>query len=71
MSDKKAYADPDDPGNGPEYHTGKPCIVRGCSEPAGTWWGKYWCFKHNVARIERIDRISSQLDAIVNGKGRL
>ena len=31
------------------------CIEPGCSEPAGTPWGPYWCIKHDEewrARIE-------------------
>ena len=56
------YQDPNHKGNSPEYHTGKPCIRKGCKEPAGTWWGPHWCFKHNV---ERMDGISTALDDAV------
>ena len=59
------YSDRNDPGNSPKYHTGKPCIVRGCDRPAGTAWGPYWCFEHNV---ERIDRVSGQLRALVGDR---
>jgi hypothetical protein len=51
-----AYADPDDAGNGPEFHSGKRCIVPGCDRPAGTRWSPLWCFKHNVERMDRINR---------------
>jgi hypothetical protein len=57
-----AFEDPNNPGNGPEYHTGKDCIEPGCNNPAGTAWSPWWCFKCNV---ERIRRISGQLEAIV------
>ena len=56
------YDDPKDPGNSKRYHTGKRCIEPGCNNPAGTAWSPYWCFQHNV---ERINRISQQLDAMV------
>lgn len=49
-----AYADPDDPGNGSRYHTGKSCI-EGCGRPAGTAWSPFWCQKCNAERIERIN----------------
>lgn len=48
------YNDPKDPRNGPKYHTGKPCIEKGCGRPAGTAWSPYWCYEHNVERIDRI-----------------
>lgn len=53
------YQDPKHEGNSAKYHTGKPCVVKGCEKPAGTWWGPSWCFEHNV---ERLDRISVSLD---------
>lgn len=56
------YNDPKDPNNSSWYHTGKECIEPGCTNPAGTAWSPYWCFEHNV---ERIDRISANLDRIV------
>lgn len=56
-----AYQDPAHRGNSAEYHTGKPCMEKGCKEPAGTAWGKFWCFKHNVARM---DRISANLEGM-------
>lgn len=47
--------DPNHEGNSAAYHTGKPCIEKGCERPAGTWWSKVWCFEHNVERMKRID----------------
>lgn len=55
------YNDPDCDGNGPEYWTWQPCIENGCVLSAGTVWSQYWCFEHNV---ERIDRIRRQLDGL-------
>jgi hypothetical protein len=63
--DLPAYANPNHPGNGPEHRTKKKCIEPGCEERAGTAWGPYWCFKHNVERIRRID---AQLRSLVDGK---
>lgn len=57
-----AYCDPNHEGNSAKYHTGKSCIEPGCKNPAGTLWGIYWCFQHNV---ERLDRIDGQLRAVV------
>lgn len=56
------YQDPSHRGNSAEYHSGKPCREPGCKEPAGTAWGALWCFKHNVARM---DRISASLDGMI------
>lgn len=53
---KPDYSDPAHEGNSSKYHTGKPCAVSGCKNPAGTMWGTYWCFEHNVERIERTDK---------------
>ena len=50
------YRDPDHVGNSAGHHTGKPCIERGCDKPAGTAWSPIWCFKHNVQRMDRINR---------------
>ena len=58
-----AFEDPNNPGNSPEYHAGKPCIEEGCDEPAGTWWSPHWCFKHNVERIRRITRQMEEFEA--------
>ena len=59
----KAYQDRDHRGNNAKYHTGKPCIEKGCDRPAGTAWSPHWCFEHNV---ERMDRITKSLDDIVD-----
>ena len=53
------FRDPADPLNGPEYHTGKACIEKGCERPAGTHWSPFWCQPCNAARM---DRISAALD---------
>ena len=47
------YNDRINPRNGPEYHTGKACIDRGCARPAGTHWSPLWCFECNAARMKR------------------
>ena len=60
----KGYNDPNDEGNSPHWHTGKPCIEPGCIKEAGTAWSEHWCFEHNVARI---DRISKSLKGMVKG----
>jgi len=61
-----AFEDPKNPGNGPAYHTGKPCCEKGCDNPAGTAWSPHWCFECNVKRIRRIDR---QLNAVLENFG--
>lgn len=48
------YEDPKDPMNGPEYHTGKKCIERGCTNPAGTGWSRFWCQPCNAKRLKRV-----------------
>lgn len=58
----KPTEDPNHKGNSAEYHTGKPCIVKGCTAPAGTWWGPSWCQKHNH---ERLERIGANLDDMI------
>lgn len=60
-----AFDDPNDPNNGPQFHTGKRCIEQGCDEPAGTAWGPYWCFRHNV---ERLNRIGDRLDRLADSQ---
>jgi hypothetical protein len=50
------YADPDDPLNGPKYHTGKPCIEVDCENPAGTAWSPLWCQPCNAVRMRRLSR---------------
>lgn len=68
----KPTEDPNHKGNSAEYHSGKPCIVKGCKEPAGTWWGPHWCRQHNHERLERIgatlkDMVEkAKLSALVN-----
>ena len=56
------YQDPAHKGNSEDYHSGKPCRTKGCKEPAGTAWSPLWCVRHN---IERIDRISANLDSMI------
>jgi len=41
--------------------SGRACHVSECSEPAGTWWGPYWCPDHDQ---ERLDRIEASLESI-------
>lgn len=48
------YEDPQDPLNATSYHTGKTCIEKGCSRPAGTHWSPFWCQQCNAARMRRI-----------------
>lgn len=50
----RAYEDPENEGNSKSYHTGVPCIESGCDNPAGTYWGDYWCFECNVTRMKEI-----------------
>jgi len=64
VSKLEAFEDPNHPDNSDRYHTGKPCITKGCNKPAGTWWSPLWCFECNVQRIRRID---SFLDTISAG----
>ena len=61
------YDDPNHPGNGPAFRTGKPCI-NVCGRPAGTAWSPHWCFECNV---ERINRIRAQLEDLTKGTGGL
>jgi hypothetical protein len=65
MTTLQAFEDPFHEGNSPKHHTGKPCIEKGCEQPAGTWWSPHWCFEHNV---ERIKRITKQFDELLNRK---
>ncbi len=37
-----------------KYYTGKPCIVDGCKEHAGTAWSPLWCRVHDIERRKRI-----------------
>lgn len=34
--------------------SGRPCIERGCYQPAGTLWGPLWCPAHDEERLNRI-----------------
>lgn len=43
--------------------SGRECIERGCTEPAGTLWGPYWCPAHDK---ERLDRVREQLTEIAD-----
>ena len=52
-------------GEGPKYHTGKPCIEAGCDKPAGTAWTPLWCAEHDR---ERIARITASLTALAAPK---
>lgn len=54
------HRDPGHPLNSAKYHTGKPCIEKGCDKPAGTHWSHLWCVEHNA---ERLDRISNVLES--------
>lgn len=64
MTDGFPHRDTADDRNGHSHHTGKPCIEKGCNEPAGTAWSHLWCQKHNA---ERMDRISESLVRILEG----
>jgi len=50
------YEDPDHKGNSPKFHIGKPCVIPGCAEPAGTLWSPHWCFTHSMERIREINK---------------
>lgn len=51
----KPYEDPSHPANGPEHHSSKVCVEKGCTNPAGTAWSPFWCQAHNAERMNRID----------------
>ena len=58
---------PEDPAhefNSPKYHTGKPCIERGCTNPAGTGWSRLWCQPCNAKRMRHI---TFALDTLASG----
>ena len=56
------YKDRNYPGNSKKYHTGEPCVTKGCNNPAGTKWSPLWCFECNV---KRMDRIGGQFDSLM------
>ncbi len=58
----KASEDPGNEGNSAAYHTGKPCVERGCDRPAGTAWSPQWCFECNVVRMKRISRSLAEIE---------
>ena len=62
------YRDQDDPLNGAEYQTGKPCVEQGCDHPAGTAWSPFWCFCCNVKRLDRIDQGFQRLADMFEGQ---
>lgn len=53
------WEDQDDPRNGRQWLTGKPCVEPRCGNPAGTAWSPLWCQPCNA---ERLNRIVAQLD---------
>jgi hypothetical protein len=55
------YEDPEAEENSEKYWSGKECIVKGCSKPAGTAWSPHWCFKHNVQRLNNITKQFTKL----------
>lgn len=57
-------ADPNYEGNSAKYHTGKPCITKGCGKPAGTTWSPMWC---QACNAERLDRVSRGFDSALRG----
>lgn len=46
--------------------SGWTCVEHGCEQPAGTYWGPYWCPDHDV---ERLDRIGAGLADILGALG--
>ena len=54
MSEAMRFENPDDPLNGPKYHSGKPCYTKGCTNPSGTAWSPFWCQSCNADRMKRI-----------------
>lgn len=58
----ETYEDPNDEGNSSRHHTGRQCVESGCTEPAGTAWSPWWCFKHNVERIRQVDESMKRLE---------
>lgn len=56
-----SYEDPKHEHNSAAFHTGKKCIEKSCKELAGTAWSPFWCFKHNVERMNRITKSLEEL----------
>ena len=50
---RQPWDDPKDPGHNPGWHTGKPCTVEGCNEPAGTVWFNHLCSRHSAEEMTR------------------
>jgi len=50
-------------GYGQKYHTGMLCIESGCNRPAGTWWSRFWCQKHDYERRKKITETLEKLKA--------
>lgn len=36
--------------------SGRACAEQPCDQPAGTWWGPYWCPEHDKQRLDRVTR---------------
>lgn len=51
----RPYEDLQHEGNSESHRTGKPCVERGCGQPAGTAWSPLWCPACNIVRMNRID----------------
>ncbi len=62
------FEDPGHEGNSEKYHTGKTCVTKGCPNAAGTMWSLFWCFKCNVKRMKRIDKLFEKLLRKTEGK---
>ncbi len=60
------YQDLQNEGNSERHRTGKPCVERGCDQPAGTAWSPLWCPACNIERMDRIDASMKRLA----GRGR-
>lgn len=56
------FEDPSDPLNATKYYTGRQCVEKGCTRPAGTHWSPFWCQPCNAVRL---NRISANLEAEV------
>jgi len=64
------HEDPSDPLNSAAHNTGKPCIERGCTRPAGTAWSPHWCQQCNSDRLRHItDVLETKLDRMAESPG--